>query len=166
MMTATAVSDPSARPAWLEPVAWVGALVVLSALMLSAGMENARLKAQLPIAPKALYKELAKTRAPLQVIDIREDLEEYEDTHVPGAIPFPGCDPNKTAPEVMERIIPSIPTVIVTEDGDEAAFKKCAPFFKSARNLKGGIEAWDDEGLPEDSDEYVPPKPGAGGGCL
>ena len=38
--------------------------------------------------------------------------------------------------------------------------------FKLARNLEGGIEGWTDEGLPEDSGEYVPPKPGAGGGCL
>jgi hypothetical protein len=69
-------------------------------------------------------------------------------------------------PKVMERILPSVPTIIVSEDGDAEAFKKCATFFTSARNLEGGLEAWVDANLPEDSGEYIPPKPSAGGGCL
>ncbi len=151
---------------WIEPGLWFGAIFVLSGLLLAAGMENAALKSELPIAPKELYRTLAKSKSTIQIIDVRDDEEEFDDTHVPGAIPFPGCDFDKTAEEVRPHILAAVPTIIVSEEGDAAAFKKCQAIFPLARNLQGGIEGWTDEGLPEDSGEYVPPKPGAGGGCL
>ncbi len=151
---------------WLEPGGWIGATAILCLLVLSAGMKNAELRASVPLAPKDLYRTLAKTKTTLQIIDTRDDLEEYDDTHVPGALPFPNCDLEQTPAEVRPFILASVPTVVVSEVGDDESFKKCQAFFKSARNLAGGIEGWTDEGLPEGSGEYTPPKPGAGGGCL
>ena len=151
---------------WLEPGAWFTIITVLSVLILGAGMKSAELREALPIPPKALYKILAKSKRTLQIVDVREDAEEFEDTHVPGALPFPGCDLDKTPDEVRPHVLASVPTIVVSEEGDPEVFKKCQSFFKLARNLEGGIEGWTDEGLPEDSGEYVPPKPGAGGGCL
>lgn len=150
----------------LEPGAWAGGFLLLTVLILSAGAKNAELSAALPVQPKALYKTLANTQRPLQLIDVREDLDEYDDTHIPGAIPFPGCDLEKTAEEVRPFILKSVPTVIISDDGDPAIFEKCRAYFTRAQNLAGGVEAWTDDLLPEDSGEYVPPKPGAGGGCL
>lgn len=151
----------------LEPVAWVAALALSSSFVVSQGVRRAELDEATPIAPKALYKLVSSPNVKLQIVDVRPDpSENYEDTHLPGAIPFPGCDPTGMDPKVMERILPSVPTIVVSEDGEADAFKKCAAFFTSARNLEGGLEAWVDANLPEDSGEYIPPKPSAGGGCL
>ena len=38
--------------------------------------------------------------------------------------------------------------------------------FPRLRVLRGGMEAWLDEALPEADGAYVAPKMGAGGGCL
>jgi rhodanese-related sulfurtransferase len=144
-----------------EPGMWAGAFLLVTLLILSAGAKNAELS-----TAKALYKTMASTQRPLQVIDVREDLDEYDDTHIPGSIPFPGCDMAQTAEEVRPFILKSVPTVIISAEGDDETFEKCRVHFTHAQNLAGGIEGWTDELLPEDSGEYVPPKPGAGGGCL
>jgi hypothetical protein len=151
----------------IEPVAWVAALALSSSFVVSQGVRRAELDEATPIAPKALYKLVSSPNVKLQIVDVRPDpSENYEDTHLPGAIPFPGCDQAGVDPGVMERILPSVPTIIVSEDGDGEAFKKCAAFFTSSRNLEGGLDAWVEANLPEDSGEYIPPKPSAGGGCL
>jgi 3-mercaptopyruvate sulfurtransferase SseA len=56
--------------------------------------------------------------------------------------------------------------VLVTGSGDPAEGVRCAGYFTSARLLAGGMEAWSDANLPEDSGEYSPPSAKAGGGCL
>ena len=56
--------------------------------------------------------------------------------------------------------------VIVTADGDDAAFEACRQHFAAARNLAGGMEAWSAANLPEDTGEYRAPKASASGGCL
>jgi rhodanese-related sulfurtransferase len=145
---------------------YLALLLCLSLLLLIEGRRNAALLAEVPLAPKELYQKLAKSQARLQIVDVRTDREGYEDIHLPGAIPFPGCDAEKTPPEAMERILDSAPTIIVSEDGDAEVFRRCRARFTLARNLVGGVTAWSDEGLPEDSGEYVPPKAAGGGGCL
>ncbi|MEW5847447.1 MAG: rhodanese-like domain-containing protein [Myxococcota bacterium] len=149
----------------LEPVGYAVLILVLGFLNVAEGRRQARLEQQLPLTPKELYQTLA--RAQVQVVDVRPDpSENYEGTHIPGAIPFPGCDA-KAVPEVIqERILPSVPTVVVSDEGSRAEHGKCLGYFVNARNLAGGMKAWSEAGLPEDSGEYSPPKPGAGGGCL
>jgi rhodanese-related sulfurtransferase len=151
----------------LEPFLYIVLFAVLCVGVLSEGARAAALERATGLAPKELYRRIAKRQGALQIVDVRGDVEEnYEDTHIPGAIPFPGCDLEATPEGARDQLEPSVPTVVVSEDGDRAVFEKCAAFFASARNLEGGLEAWDDENLPEDSGEYQPPKPGAGGGCL
>ncbi len=150
-----------------EPIAYIVMFLILGAGLLSEGAKASALERKAGFSPKQLYRTLAKAPTKIQVIDIRLDPEEnFEDTHVPGAIPFPGCDMDAT-PEAAKGVIEMIiPTVIVSEDGDAELFQKCSAFFTSARNLNGGLEAWVDADLPEDTGEYEAPTPGAGGGCL
>ncbi|MFT3912703.1 MAG: rhodanese-like domain-containing protein [Anaeromyxobacteraceae bacterium] len=101
------------------------------------------------------------------MVDVRPDLSAgYEDARVPGALPMPGCDLAAAPEKARARIVPSVPTVIVTATGSAAEAARCAGFFTSARLLAGGQEAWTDANLPEDSGEYSPPSAKAGGGCL
>jgi len=162
----TTTSTGASSNKWLEPGGWLGIIAVLSVLLLGAGMKNADLQQQLPVQAKDLYATLAKSKATIQIVDTRDDAEEYDDAHVPNAIPFPNCDLNATPEEFRPFILKSVPTIVVSEEGDDETFAKCQAFFTHARNLDGGFEAWTDEVLPEGSGEYVPPKPGAGGGCL
>lgn len=151
----------------LEPVAWIAALALSSSFVVAQGARRAELDEQVAIAPKQLYKLIGSSQVKLQIVDVRPDISEnYEDTHVPGAIPFPGCDLNALPENIRDRVVPSVPTIVVSAEGDRADFDKCRAFFTSPRNLAGGLEAWVDDNLPEDSGEYVPPKPSAGGGCL
>lgn len=156
-----------ARSKLIEPAVWACALALFGALLAREGLANARLQAAVPLAPKELYQAISSSQQQLQIIDIREDLAEgYQDTHVPGSIPYPACDPAKAPPGAAERVLASVPTVVVSAQGDPAAFAACAQRFTQARNLAGGIAAWLDANLPEDSGEYLPPKSTAGGGCL
>jgi rhodanese-related sulfurtransferase len=151
----------------LELPLYLVILCVLGVMVFVEGTRAATLEAQVPLTPQELYKKLAKSQVKLQIVDVRADVTEgYEDTHVPGAIPFPGCDLDKAPDNAKERILPTVPTIVVSAEGDAAAFEKCRSFFTSARNLAGGMTAWDDANLPEDSGEYSPPKGSAGGGCL
>jgi len=151
----------------LEPIAWIAALALSSSFVVYEGGRRADIDERTGLAPKALYKMIGSSQTKLQIVDVRPDpSENYEDTHVPGALPFPDCDLDKTPAGAKDRIVPSVPTIVVSADGDPKAFAKCAAFFTSARNLEGGLEGWVDASLPEDSGEYIPPKPSAGGGCL
>lgn len=154
------------RSKLLEPAVWACVLALFGALVAREALANARLQAQVPLTPKELYQTIATSQQKLQIIDIRAGSDEFEDTHVPGSIPFPACDAAKAPPGAAERVLASVPTVIVSAQGDAAAFSACALRFALARNLGGGLAAWVDANLPEDSGEYVPPKPSAGGGCL
>jgi rhodanese-related sulfurtransferase len=151
----------------LEPLVWVAALAVLSGMVVTEGKRRTALEAQVPLAPKDLYRTLAKSKAALQIVDVRPDLAEgFEDARVPGALPLPGCDLAAAPEKARDRIVPSVPTVIVTGTGDAAEAARCAGLFTSARLLAGGMEGWSDANLPEDSGEYSPPSAKAGGGCL
>lgn len=151
----------------IETTAWLGLLAVLAAGVVGEGRTRAELERRLPVAPEELYRTLARSRTALQIVDVREDLEDgYEDAHVPGAIPLPGCDPSRAPAPARERVLSSVPTVIVTAGGDRAEVDRCVARFTSARALAGGMEAWSDANLPEDSGEYTAPSAKAGGGCL
>ncbi len=151
----------------LEPIAWAALLVALTAFVGVEGSRRAELEQRLPLAPKELYRTLARSRTAWQVVDVRPDLAEgYEDSHIPGAVPLPGCDLARAPASARDRIYPSVPTVIVSATGDEAEVRACLSRFTSARWLAGGMAAWSGARLPEDSGEYAPPSVKAGGGCL
>jgi rhodanese-related sulfurtransferase len=100
-------------------------------------------------------------------VDVRPDLSgDYEDAHVPGAVPLPACDPARAPAAARSRIMSSAPTVIVSARGDDAEVRACLARFTSARSLSGGMAAWSAANLPEDTGEYAPPSVKAGGGCL
>lgn len=150
-----------------EAVAWAAALAVLSALVVVEGGRRADLERRVPVAPRELYRTLARSATGVQVVDLRPDLGDgYDESHVPGAIPLPACDPAKAPPGASERIHRSVPTVLVSGDGGGEALSRCLARFTSARLLAGGMDAWEGERLPEDVGEYTPPSAKAGGGCL
>lgn len=152
---------------WLETVAWLVVLLVLSAFVVGEGRKRARLEAQVPLTAAELYRTLARSQTSWQVVDAREDLAGgYEDAHVPGAVPMPACDLARTPEAARQRIHRGVPTVIVTASGGQDELRRCLASFTSARALAGGMSAWSDENLPEDSGTYTPPSARAGGGCL
>ena len=118
------------------------------------------------MSPQQLYKTLAKGSSKLQIIDVREDPYDFEDAHIPGAIPFPNCELEQTPDAAKQMIERTVPTVIVSEDGDEELYERCAAHFTSVRNLGGGFDGWFDANYPEDVGEYELPPLKAGGGCL
>lgn len=142
-------------------------IVVLSGLLIAEGRENIQLRAAQPIDAQSLYRKISHSQEKLQILDVRKDVSaNYEDIHIPGAIPYPDCDPSQMNEKVLERIFSYAPTIIVSNDGDPQLFARCQSQFKNALNLAGGITAWLDASLPEDSGQYVPPKSSSGGGCL
>ncbi len=151
----------------VEVVAWAAALAVLSALVLVQGARRADLERRVPVSARELYRTLARSQTGVQVVDLRPDLEnDYGESHVPGAIPLPGCDPEKAPPGASARIERAVRTVLVSGDGGGEALSRCLARFTSARTLAGGMDAWDGERLPEDVGDYTPPSAKAGGGCL
>ncbi|HYQ81582.1 MAG TPA: rhodanese-like domain-containing protein [Anaeromyxobacteraceae bacterium] len=146
---------------------YLGAMVGLSHLVVVEGHARVDLERRLAIEPRELYRTLARSKNAVQLVDVRRDLAGgYEDSHVPGAIPLPGCDDALTPETARGRILRSVPTVVISARGDEPEVHACVDRFTSARSLAGGMEAWDAASLPEDSGEYSPPSVRAGGGCL
>jgi rhodanese-related sulfurtransferase len=155
------------RPA-AETALWILVLLALSAGVVAEGRTRADLERRTPLRPAELYRTLATSQTAWQIVDVREDLVDgYGDAHVPGAIPLPGCDPEEAPAAARGRVLSSVPTVIVAAGAEDAsAAEACAARFTTARVLAGGMEAWSDAGLPEDSGEYTAPSAKAGGGCL
>lgn len=150
-----------------ETVAYVAALAVLAGLLVAEGTRRVELERGLPVAPREAYRTMARSPAGLQVVDVRPDLAEgYEDAHVPGAIPMPGCDPERTPAAARERIYPSVPTLVVSASGSEPETARCLARFRLARAMAGGMAAWSAANLPEDTGSYSAPSAKAGGGCL
>lgn len=150
----------------LEAGAYIVTLAVLGGALFMEGRHHAQLQAQVPITAKDLYRKLASSQVKLQIIDARTDVSEYEDTHIPGAIPVPGCNLDELDPDVRQRVYSFVPTIVVTQDGDTTAYQNVRKHFAQVRNLEGGMEAWSEASYPEDSGEWIPPRAGAGGGCL
>lgn len=151
----------------LEAAVYLALLAGMGALVGVEGRRRAELERRVPVAPAELYRTLARSQTSWQVVDVRADLSGgYEDSHIPGAIPLPGCDAEKAPAAARDRIYPTVPTVLVSSRGDGAAVEKCLTRFAAARRLAGGMQAWDDASLPEDSGEYSAPSVKAGGGCL
>ena len=142
-------------------------IAALGGALIGLGAQNSELRARQPVSPKEAYALLANPQVRVQLVDARPiDDDNYLDTHVPGAIPFPGCDDAATPAAAREHIYPYLTTIVVSAGGDPAVFEKCRAKFGLARNLGGGMAAWSDARLPEDNGEYSPPKSSAGGGCL
>lgn len=152
---------------WLEPAGWAALLLVLSALVLGEGARRADLERGIPLTPTELYRTLARSQTSWQVVDARRDVAgEYEEAHVPGAVPVPACDPALAPEPARDRVHRGVPTVIVTAGGDADLVRRCLARFTLARSLAGGMDAWSGASLPEDSGPYAPPSSRAGGGCL
>jgi len=150
-----------------EPLAYVAVLAVLAAVLVAEGRRRVDLERRLPVEAKELYRTLARSQTGWQVIDVRPDLADgYEESHVPGAIPLPGCDLARAPAGARDRIYPTVPTIVVSGEGDEPELRACLARFGTARGLAGGMAAWSAARLPEDSGEYAPPSAKAGGGCL
>lgn len=161
------MTEPTPRSAKLETAVYVGALVLLSAVLLFEGRDYTRLLAQQPVTPKEVYALLSNPQLKVQIVDLRAyDDDHFLDTHIPGAVPLPSCDAALAPEAARDRVYPYVMTVLVTDDGDAAAFEKCRARFGVARNLAGGMAAWSDANLPEDTGDYAAPRSSAGGGCL
>lgn len=159
----------------IERGVYIGIIVILAVVLLSMGKKQIELQRNIPITAEELYKKLSNPKLKVQIIDTRpltsdDDVGGYEDSRIPGALPFPDCDESKMTSEnlqeALKRINPYAYTIIVSTNGDKAIFEKCAQKFKNAQNLAGGMAAWQETGLPDESGEYIPPKAGGGGGCL
>ena len=150
-----------------ELLAWSAVLGLLSALVLVEGRRRVDLERRVPVAARDVYRTLARSQTAWQVIDVRPDLADgYEDSHVPGAIPVPGCDLARAPAAARDRVFPSVPTIVVGAGGDEAGLAACLARFGAARALAGGMDSWSAARLPEDSGPYAAPSVKAGGGCL
>lgn len=151
----------------IETAVYLALLAGLSLLVAAEGRRRAELERRVPVAPAELYRTLARSQTAWQVVDVRPDLADgYEESHVPGAIPLPGCDPERAPAAARARVHATVPTVIVTSGDGGAEVERCLARFGAARRLAGGMEAWSQARLPEDSGEYAPPSVKAGGGCL
>ncbi len=163
------------RPA-LQRTLFIGIIVTLIGVLGHLGKTQAELERRFPYSPQTLLRQLASSNTTLQLVDARpkadeatatdDDVGDFEETHIPGAIPLPDCDVSKGSPLVLSQISSSIPTVIISKDGSRAVYEKCIAEFSLARNLFGGMVAWVEEGYPEADGEFVPPTMGTGGGCL
>lgn len=150
-----------------EAVIYSGVLGVLAVMLVAEGRRATSLTAQQSVPPKALYAQLSNPKLQLQVVDLRDyDDDHFLDAHIPGAIPLPGCDVSRAPEKARDRAYPYVATVLVTESGDASAVAACAARFGQVQLLAGGMEAWSNANLPEDTGDYVPPKSGGGGGCL
>ncbi|MFO0594071.1 MAG: rhodanese-like domain-containing protein [Myxococcaceae bacterium] len=150
-----------------EAALYVAALAILGVLLITEGRHTTELLAKQPVTPKQLMAQLGNPQLKLQVVDARAyDDDHFLDAHVPGSIPMPGCDPAQAPEAARDRAYPYVATVIVTDDGNAAAFEACKARFGNVRLLAGGFTAWSDASLPEDTGDYSPPKNAAGGGCL
>jgi hypothetical protein len=156
----------------VQRVVFLAVILGLSGLLVSKSMAQVQLEREVPVNATGLYGDLASGIKP-QIVDMRplvdddnEDVGGFEYTHIPGSIPFPGCDPLTTPEGAMGQIQPGVPTVIVSAEGSADDYARCADVFSRARNLEGGMLGWMDEFYPEDEGEYTPPSMGAGGGCL
>ena len=151
----------------VEVLASAAIVAVLSTMLVVEGSRRVELERRVPVEPKELYRTLARSQTSWQVVDVRPDLSEgYEESHVPGALPLPGCDPALAPEAARARILFSVPTVVVGAPGDPEAMRACLSRFASARGLAGGMDAWIGANLPEDMGAYSPPSAKAGGGCL
>lgn len=151
----------------LEPVLLGAALALLAVLVGLEGRRRVELERRVALAPRELYRALARSQQGLQVVDIRpEPADGYDDAHLPGALPLPACDLARAPAAARERILTSAPTVVVSATGSRAEVEACLARFTAARALAGGMAAWSAERLPEDTGEYTAPSAKAGGGCL
>ncbi len=150
-----------------EELIYVAAMALLAVLLVSEGRRSAALDAKEGVTPKALYALLSNPQVKVQLVDLRAyDDDHYLDVHVPGAVPWPDCDAAKAPEAARERVYPYVTTVLITDDGTSPALEACRGSFANARVLAGGMAAWSDANLPEDTGDYSPPKNAAGGGCL
>lgn len=151
-----------------EPLIYLAVLAVLSVALIAEGRRSTELDGRQQVQPKELYALLSNPQVKVQLVDLRAyDDDQYLDAHVPGAVPLPECELEKAPEAARDRVYPYVTTVLITADGQPGpALERCRGLFTNARVLAGGMTAWSDALLPEDTGDYAPPKNAAGGGCL
>jgi rhodanese-related sulfurtransferase len=119
-------------------------IVALLAALLFQGSkaQQATLAGQRQVAATDLYQAIRQAPAHYQLVDLREAAE-FEDGHLPQAVHL------KLPFEKGAAFDRYKPTVIVTDDGDSAAYQALAREFKLAKNLEGGMTQWRMSRLPE-----------------
>lgn len=159
----------------IERAVYIVVILVLGFYLINLGKKQIEIQKNLPVSAQELYKKLSNPKLKVQLVDVRpltsgDEVGGYEDSRIPGSLPFPECDESKMTSEnlkeALKRINPYMYTVIISSDGNREIFEKCAKKFNNVQNLSGGMKAWQEAGLPDESGEYVPPKAGGGGGCL
>jgi len=146
---------------------FAAALLPLALLVGVEGRRRVELERRVAMEPRELYRALARSQQAIQVVDIRPELVDgYDESHLPGALPMPGCDAARAPAAARERIIRGAPTVVISARGSREEVEECLAHFTSARALAGGMADWSAAHLPEDTGEYSPPSAKAGGGCL
>lgn len=124
-------------------------ICVLLLGLLGLGREYQGLKRQLSrdVAPTKAYETIRKHPRNWQVADLRSP-GEYEDGHLPGALPF--TDEWRGKWDLYKE------TVLVTEEDTPEAYREALGLFKSALYLAGGMTAWRMARLPEESGRFDP----------
>ncbi len=125
-------------------VFYLGIIAALVAALLFQGSrtQRAALAAQQAVAAADLYQAIRQAPARYQLVDLREAAE-FEDGHLPQAVHL------KLPLEKGAAFDRYRPTVIVTDEGDSAAYQALAREFKLAMNLEGGMTQWRMSRLPE-----------------
>jgi len=140
----------SVRRAERARSAWIGALILLSALSISAtrGEEPAE------IAAAALAQWLDQPDAPL-ILDVRGRVA-YREGTISAAMDV-GQDPAGFLPDSRGGDV-----VLVLPDGVSAAswYARLADYGYRVRVLAGGMSAWRAAGLPEEKPEVSYTRPG------
>ncbi|MBT3234699.1 MAG: rhodanese-like domain-containing protein [Bdellovibrionales bacterium] len=159
-----------------EWLLYLSIILVLGTVLISEGRTNIDLKRSQEMSAKQLYRDLAATGRSIQLVDVRpydegdDDPEytSYQEAHIPGSIPIPGCDSKIADREAFEMVNPYTLTVLISKNGtiDGELKAKCSSLFIDSIIMVGGMVAWAQRDYPEEDGEYVAPPIGGGGGCL
>jgi len=121
-------------------------LAIIAALLAALLWQGARLEraasAAQAIAAEPLYRALRAAPERYQIVDLRA-ADVYEDGHLPQAIRL---ERSGLAQAAIDRYRL---TIVVTEDGDPAAFADAAQALRRPVNLEGGMMQWRMSRLPE-----------------
>lgn len=152
----------------MEWMAYSGVVILLGLALLVEGKKQNELNAEIPITGGQLLRAISQSQSKIQILDTRSlsGSDGYEDSHIPGAIPFPDCDLSAAPESARAQIAEFAPTIIVSDSGSKEVYEKCRGQFRQVRNLAGGMKAWIDDSRPEDSGDYTAPRSSSGGGCL
>jgi len=123
---------------------YITVILLLSLTLIGQGRTLERLSQRMRkvITPREAYARIRQAPGIYQVIDLR-GIDDYAEGHLPGALLL--------GPELpLDRYKP---TILVSEDGDPGLFRRKTQELRlrSSINLQGGMVAWRQARLPEQS---------------